>query len=224
MNVLNISNGSYILSREDEKEFSGESVNLLLIVFEDTITIFDRVYKRVLPILNCLVSNVTLNGNSYGTASSFETAFKNAVETEGGGGETDPDVVFLSYIDGESSIKDSEGEVVSYSDITELLENDKLVLLYYYVNSTKSIGSLLYLGISGNSYVFSGCDSGFFGRLDKVSINNTNNVSRSTFTGVQNSSVVTSIDSSSTNSQIPSAKCVYDLIGDVETVLNAING
>ena len=34
--------------------------------------------------------------------------------------------------------------------------------------------------------------------------------------------LVTSIDSSSTDAQYPSAKCVYDLVGDVETLINAI--
>lgn len=36
------------------------------------------------------------------------------------------------------------------------------------------------------------------------------------------SNLVTSISSSSTNAQYPSAKCVYDIIGDVETLLAAI--
>lgn len=36
------------------------------------------------------------------------------------------------------------------------------------------------------------------------------------------SDLVTSLSSSSTNSQYPSAKCVYDIIGDVETLLAAI--
>ena len=34
--------------------------------------------------------------------------------------------------------------------------------------------------------------------------------------------VVTSIDSESTDEQVPSAKCVYDIIGDVETLINNI--
>ena len=33
---------------------------------------------------------------------------------------------------------------------------------------------------------------------------------------------VTSLSSSSTDTQYPSAKCVYDLIGDVETLLAAL--
>lgn len=34
--------------------------------------------------------------------------------------------------------------------------------------------------------------------------------------------VVTSLSSSNTDSEIPSAKCVYDMIGDVESALNAL--
>ena len=37
------------------------------------------------------------------------------------------------------------------------------------------------------------------------------------------SNKVTSLSSSSTDNQYPSAKCVYDLIGDVETLLTALN-
>lgn len=36
------------------------------------------------------------------------------------------------------------------------------------------------------------------------------------------SKVVTSISSSSTDTQYPSAKCMYDLVGDIETLLNAL--
>jgi len=34
--------------------------------------------------------------------------------------------------------------------------------------------------------------------------------------------VVTTIDSESTDEQVPSAKCVYDIVGDVETLINNI--
>lgn len=34
---------------------------------------------------------------------------------------------------------------------------------------------------------------------------------------------VTSLSSSSTDTQYPSAKCVYDLVGDIETILYNIN-
>ena len=38
----------------------------------------------------------------------------------------------------------------------------------------------------------------------------------------EKSNKVTAIDSSSTDTQYPTAKCVYDLIGDVESLINAI--
>ena len=34
---------------------------------------------------------------------------------------------------------------------------------------------------------------------------------------------VTSLSSSSTDTQYPSAKCVYDLVGDIETALQTLN-
>lgn len=36
------------------------------------------------------------------------------------------------------------------------------------------------------------------------------------------SNKVTSLSSSSTDTQYPSAKCVYDLVGDIETILASI--
>lgn len=38
----------------------------------------------------------------------------------------------------------------------------------------------------------------------------------------QTANLVTSISSSSTDTQYPSAKCVYDIVGDIETLLAAI--
>lgn len=34
--------------------------------------------------------------------------------------------------------------------------------------------------------------------------------------------IVTTIDSESTDTEVPSAKCVYDIVGDIETLINAI--
>lgn len=38
------------------------------------------------------------------------------------------------------------------------------------------------------------------------------------------SNLVTTISSSSTNAQYPSAKCVYDIVGDIESAINTIRG
>lgn len=42
--------------------------------------------------------------------------------------------------------------------------------------------------------------------------------------GVFWSQVATSVSSSSTDSQVPTAKCLYDLLGDVESIINEIRG
>lgn len=34
--------------------------------------------------------------------------------------------------------------------------------------------------------------------------------------------IVTTLDSTSTDTQVPSAKCVYDIVGDIETLINNI--
>ena len=49
-------------------------------------------------------------------------------------------------------------------------------------------------------------------------------ITSSALTGYeQTSNKVTSISSSSTNTQYPSAKCVYDIVGNIETALHTIN-
>lgn len=47
-------------------------------------------------------------------------------------------------------------------------------------------------------------------------------IDESAVTFEQTSNKVTSLSSSSTDTQYPSAKCVYDLLGDVETLINAL--
>jgi hypothetical protein len=45
----------------------------------------------------------------------------------------------------------------------------------------------------------------------------------SEFSGkVDTSAITTSITSSSTDAQVPSAKAIYDIIGDIETLLSQI--
>jgi hypothetical protein len=53
--------------------------------------------------------------------------------------------------------------------------------------------------------------------------NDSGYITSSALTGYeQTSNKVTSISSSSTNTQYPSAKCVYDIVGDIETLINAL--
>jgi hypothetical protein len=53
--------------------------------------------------------------------------------------------------------------------------------------------------------------------------NDSGYITSSALTGYeQTSNKVTSISSSSTNTQYPTAKCVYDIVGDIETLINAL--
>ena len=56
-------------------------------------------------------------------------------------------------------------------------------------------------------------------KLDYSLISNTPNLSVYELL----SNKVTSISSSSTDTQYPSAKCVYDLVGDIQTLLDTLN-
>jgi predicted transcriptional regulator len=77
----------------------------------------------------------------------------------------------------------------------------------------------LSLGIGNKHAVISLADSG------NLVVNN-NELATQTWVNNQNyqttNNLVTSISSSSTDSQYPSAKCVYDLIGNIETLLQAV--
>ena len=64
--------------------------------------------------------------------------------------------------------------------------------------------------------------------ISKITYGNTtwdlkDSTARSGLSGKESSSnKVTSLSSSSTDTQYPSAKCVYDIIGDVESALAAL--
>lgn len=60
-------------------------------------------------------------------------------------------------------------------------------------------------------------------KVDNVSLIPTNKSVNIDLSGKENvSNKTTSISSASTDTQYPSAKCVYDIIGDIETLLEAI--
>ena len=66
--------------------------------------------------------------------------------------------------------------------------------------------------------------SGLMTPHDKEKLDNIDDVIESVTTAKEDkSNKVTTLSSSSTDTQYPSAKCVYDLIGDVETILTVID-
>lgn len=61
-----------------------------------------------------------------------------------------------------------------------------------------------------------------FGKINGSAIASPNSSSRPSFSLIETSAITTSVTSSSTDSQLPSAKAVYDIIGDIETLLSQI--
>lgn len=68
-------------------------------------------------------------------------------------------------------------------------------------------------------------DSGYITSVPVTSVNSKTGavvLSASDVSAIGTSALVTSVSASSTNSQVPSAKCLYDLVGNVETLLASI--
>ena len=126
----------------------------------------------------------------------------------------------------------------SYNDLSNkpTIPDDKVFVATYGSTTASEIASALsankeviaikdnivynYLSLSSNTYYFIGwtlkdrvsrisCDSNGWNSVDNINIEDKSNK-------------VTSLSSSSTDSQYPSAACVWGLIGDVETLLAAI--
>lgn len=82
---------------------------------------------------------------------------------------------------------------------------------------------------SGNTYYFKDTTARNTGKVSGIKGNSESsyrtgnvNLTAANVGAADLSNLVTSISSSSTNAQYPSAKCVYDIIGNVETLLAAI--
>lgn len=87
---------------------------------------------------------------------------------------------------------------------------------------------------SGNIYIraTSSVDMSYSGRVLVPTVNNSGSINKQAvnvdylntqLAGYQTTSnLVTSVSSSSTDTQYPSAKCVYDIVGDIETLINAL--
>lgn len=61
-----------------------------------------------------------------------------------------------------------------------------------------------------------------FSKINNTSIICGKNTSPTNFSLVETSAITTAITSSSTDAQVPSAKAVYDIVGDIETLLSQI--
>lgn len=108
----------------------------------------------------------------------------------------------------------------SFDTIWDAIDIDKKIVLcqyqgwiYYCIGENSQAQSLDFVCFSGNGYnpeiKYVSCDSNSGWYNDTSALQDI-------------SQKVTSISSSSTHSQYPSAKAVYDMIGDVESLINAL--
>lgn len=112
-----------------------------------------------------------------------------------------------------------DGVTQTFEDITDLISagtafvfvnNDGDTLLPSYISDSSVKFSNLYAETAGFS-------------LSVVSINSSDTVTLNNYSVESQGNKVTSISDSSTDTQYPSAKCVYTLVGNVEALLNDIN-
>lgn len=98
-----------------------------------------------------------------------------------------------------------------YSKCSYDSTNRRIVLTYSdnsYVQTNSFSYALILLPIqTGTSIYVTGITDGLNGYLDNAQVTD---------------NLVTSISSSSTDTQYPSAKCMYDIVGDIETLINAL--
>ena len=111
--------------------------------------------------------------------------------------------------------------VDTYQDVHDAYTNGDFIICtdgsgnYYYLGNFDGAGGFMfYLPTSSNTYYYCQLNSGGW------SNGNGTIVSLSGYQTTAN--LVTSISNTSTDSQYPSAKCVYDIVGDIETLLQAV--
>lgn len=134
------------------------------------------------------------------------------------------------------SLDTGSTNAVANSAITTAIDSKQNVLNtgYYggvstsYISSgegTWEFASLKKFVNSGNTATQNGDDRVYFTRInDKklVSAWNPNYIPLPNLSLVETSAITTSISSSSTDSQVPSAKALYDIVGNIETLLSKI--
>ena len=111
--------------------------------------------------------------------------------------------------------------VDTYQDVHDAYTNGDLVLCtdgngnYYYLGNFDGAGGFMfYLPTASNTFYYCQLNSGGWnnGSGDVISLS-----------GYQTTAnLVTSISNTSTDTEYPSAKCMYDIIGDIETLLQAV--
>ena len=166
---------------------------------------------------------------------------------------TNADLGLQEQIDGITASSDVKDIVGTYTDLqnydTSKLGNNDIIkvlqdsthndaMTYYRWN--KSASQWVYIGLEGPYYTKSEVDIALQEKQDTIDsshklssdlVDDTGHTHKfvtsgdiTNWNGKENASnKVTSISSASTDTQYPSAKCVYDIVGDIETLLTTLD-
>lgn len=108
------------------------------------------------------------------------------------------------------------------------ITNDNRYIEYLYVNNTwERLGAIGVTPTLTNYYTKTETDTLLSGKVDNSALNNYYTKTRTDELLAEKevlTNKVTSISSSSTDLQYPSAKCVYEIVGNIATALDTIQG
>lgn len=129
-----------------------------------------------------------------------------------------------------AELQDYDTSGLGNNDIIKVLQDSTHNNAMTYYRWDKPNNEWDYVGQEGPYYTKSEVDIALQGKQETlVSGTNIKTINNSSILGSGNISVevpsnkVTSLSSASTDTQYPSAKCVYDIIGDVETLLTTLD-
>ena len=136
----------------------------------------------------------------------FSGDYNDLINTPGGGGTITVDQVY----DSTSANAQSGVAIAGAGFLTSISSSDV----------TSALGYTPYNSSNPNGYITSSALNGY---ATQAWVGQQGYLTSSSIANMQTTgNLVTSISSSSTDSQYPSAKCMYDIIGDIETLLQAV--
>ena len=208
-NQLNFS-GSTLIATRDDKELQLNIEDLFFIYNDDYFNIMlDESHTNSgLAVFSSKYSDLTVDGSDFtGGADELEALVKSHIG--GGGGEITID----------AALDANSPNAVANSAITTAM-NGKVQ------NITWGKDDYFGSGITHLDITYNGIQK--TGRTFAASINNKqiltgpDSYKINKFYLIETSAIQTTLSSSSTDSQVPSAKAVYDALGDIETLLSQI--
>lgn len=203
-NQLNFS-GSTLIATRDDKELQLNIEDLYFIYNDDYFNIMlDESHQNSgLAVFSSMYDDLTVDGEAFeGGADELEALVKSHI----GGGEITID----------AALDANSPNAVANSAITTAM-NSKISDIKRQESSVFGEGTTRLSVSSGGGYA----DITFAASINKKPILRAP-FSPYNFSLIETSAIQTTLSSSSTDEQVPSAKAVYDALGDIETLLSQI--